>query len=238
VTGPTGSGKTVTLYSALNYLNTSDKNLSTVEDPVEIQLPGINQVNIQPKINLDFAAVLKTLLRQDPDILMVGEIRDKETADITIQAAATGHLVLSTLHTNSAIETINRFKSMKISLHTFVNTLTLIISQRLIRVLCEHCKHPEPIPKNNMGLNPEYHNQLIFRAGGCVNCLNGYKGRKGIYELFPMTEEMATLILNGANKQILLNEALLAGYTSLQTAAINNILNGTTSLAEIQRVLQ
>jgi type IV pilus assembly protein PilB len=237
ITGPTGSGKTVTLYSALQYLNTTEKNISTVENPIEIPLAGINQVNIHPKINLDFSIILRTLLRQDPDILMIGEIRDIETANIAIQAAETGHLVLSTLHTNSTIETIQRFKSMNISTYHFVNALTLIVAQRLIRILCQHCKQPEltlqALPKDIMN----NHSKPIFRAKGCENCLNGYQGRTGIYEFLPVTEKIVELILSDESNYIIEKEALKSGYISLRTAGIEKIMDGTTSLMEIQRVI-
>lgn len=238
VTGPTGSGKTATLYSALNYLNTAEKNISTIENPVEIQLPGINQVNINPKIHLDFSTILRTLLRQDPDILMIGEIRDKETADTAIQAAETGHLVLSTLHTNSALETIHRFKSMNISAYHFMNALTLIIAQRLIRVLCQHCKQPEPALQSIAGISTDKQFYPVFNAKGCQFCINGYRDRTGIYEFFLMNKKISELILSGANHSLIEQEALRSGYIPLRTAAIEKIKNGITSLAEIQRVLQ
>jgi type IV pilus assembly protein PilB len=242
VTGPTGCGKTVTLYSTLNYLNTPEKNISTVENPIEIQLPGINQVNINPKIHLDFPTSLRALLRQDPDIVMIGEIRDKETADTAIQAAETGHLVLSTLHTNSAIETINRFKSMHTSIDHFMNALTLIIAQRLIRVLCQYCKQPEfvlkTIPNGITNSITGDHSKPIFRAEGCQHCFNGYRGRTGIYEFFPITEKISELILSDASKDRIEKEALSSGYVPLRTIGIEKIMNGTTSLMEIQRVLQ
>jgi type IV pilus assembly protein PilB len=236
VTGPTGSGKTVTLYSALHFLNTVEKNISTVEDPIEIQLTGINQVNINPKIHLEFSTVLKTLLRQDPDILMIGEMRDKETANIAIQAAETGHLVLSTIHSNSAIETINRFKSMNHSIYDFINAVTLIIAQRLIRLLCNHCKQPhtQNIPKELAQLI----HHPIFQANGCQHCLNGYHGRIGIYELLPFTEKMREIFLSqGINKRFK-EESVIAGYTSLLNSGIDKINQEKTSISELQRVLQ
>lgn len=167
VTGPTGSGKTMTLYSALHHLNQTEKNISTVEDPVEIELSGINQVNINPRIGLNFSTILKTILRQDPDIIMIGEIRDKETASIAVQAAQTGHLVLSTLHTNNASEAISRLQSMGISAYEFANITSLIIAQRLVRTLCAHCKHMD----------------------GCEYCCHGYTGRTGIFELLPVEQD-------------------------------------------------
>jgi type IV pilus assembly protein PilB len=219
VTGPTGSGKTVTLYSALHHLNTAEKNISTVEDPIEIQLTGINQVPVNPKIGLDFATVLRTFLRQDPDILMVGEIRDKETATIAIQAAQTGHLVLSTLHTNSALETITRLHSMGIEPYNIVSAVSLVIAQRLVRKLCTACKQPERIGK-----------EIFFRANGCDHCLQGYSGRTGIYELLPITTEITEPILNGTY--------LSQAHDSLYQAGLEKVHQGITSLSEIHRVIQ
>ena len=234
VTGPTGCGKTVTLYSALNYLNKIDKNISTVEDPIEIQLMGINQVSIQPKIGLEFATVLRSLLRQDPDIIMLGEIRDKETADIAIQAAHTGHLVLSTLHTNSAIETITRLTAMGISAYNIASAISLIIAQRLVRKLCETCKQPE-----TTALLPELSDgHQIYRANSCKQCLQGYKGRTGIYELLPFSDEIMALILSGDPHMKIKNMMKRKGYHSLHDSAKEKVLQGSTSLVEMHRVLQ
>jgi len=238
VTGPTGSGKTVTLYSSLYLLNATEKNISTVEDPIEIQLPGINQININSKINLGFSIALKALLRQDPDILMIGEMRDKETTNIAIQAAETGHLVLSTLHSNSAIETINRFKSMDISIYHFIHAITLIVAQRLIRILCDHCKQVDTRAQPKFFSSIPTHNHLIFRAHGCTHCLEGYSGRTGIYELLPMTEKMREIILVQGIDTSFRKEAIAAGYTTLLHAAMEKLYQGKTSTAEIQRVLQ
>lgn len=237
VTGPTGSGKTVTLYSALNYLNTVKKNIVTIENPVEIQLPGINQININSKLHLDFSTMLRTILRQDPDIIMIGEIRDKETAETAIQAAETGHLVLSTIHTNSALETLHRFKSMRIAPYLFAKTLILIIAQRLIRILCDYCKQLEWVTQS-------VHDHIIdqskptYRARGCQHCFDGYRGRTGIYEFFSVTEKISELILSNASLPILEKEAIRSGFTSLYAAGVEKIINGTTSFMEIQRVLQ
>lgn len=224
VTGPTGSGKTVTLYSALHYLNSIEKNISTVEDPVEIQLNGINQVNINPKIGLDFSNVLRTFLRQDPDILMVGEIRDQETAAISIQAATTGHLVLSTLHTNSAVEAITRLQSMQIALHNITSSLSLIIAQRLVRKLCAYCKKFETTGR--------------YRAVGCNLCIQGYQGRIGVYELFPLTEKIIELILSHAHPTTILQQAKKEGFQSLYHSALEKVSEGITSIAEVNRVIQ
>ena len=224
VTGPTGSGKTVTLYSALHYLNSIEKNISTVEDPVEIQLNGINQVNINPKIGLDFSTVLRTFLRQDPDIIMVGEIRDRETANIAIQAASTGHLVLSTLHTNSAAEAIIRLQSMQIAPYNITSSISLIIAQRLIRKLCPRCKEPE----KNIG----------FRAAGCKACIHGYQGRIGIYEFFLLTEKITQLILSQATLATIIQQAEEDGFQSLYQAGLEKISEGITSIAEVNRVIR
>ncbi len=227
VTGPTGCGKTSTLYSALHYLNTPAKNISTVEDPVEIQLEGINQVNILPKIGLDFVKVLRTLLRQDPDIIMVGEIRDRETATIAIQAAQTGHLVLSTLHTKNAIETIARLISMNISSYNILNAISLIVAQRLIRQLCPICKQPE-----------NYNGQTIFKENGCQECYFGFKGRTGIYEFLSIDEKIAECILANTNMQKIYNQWQQDNNQTLYQAGFEKVLAGTTSLSELQRVLQ
>lgn len=222
VTGPTGSGKTITLYSALHFLNHIEKNISSVEDPVEIELSGINQVNVNPRINLDFSTVLRTLLRQDPDIIMLGEIRDAQTANIAMQAAQTGHLVLSTLHTNSAIETVSRLQSIGVATYHFISSVSLIIAQRLVRKLCEYCKILEA---------------SIYRAVGCKHCHQGYKGRVGIFELLPMTEKIAKLILGDANTLQLLDAIKQEQWTLLYDAGLEKIKSGETSSIELTRVL-
>jgi type IV pilus assembly protein PilB len=223
VTGPTGSGKTVTLYSALRYLNTSDKNISTIENPVEIHMHGINQVNINPKIGLHFAAALRTFLRQDPDIMMVGEIRDVETAEIAIQAAQTGHLILSSVHTNSAIDTFTRLQTMGIETYHLAHSISLIIAQRLARKLCPHCKSPDAVG---------------FKANGCELCLEGYQGRTGIYEFLPLTENITPLFLAGAPKQTIIDAAHCEGLLTLQAAGFEKIKAGITSLTEINRIIK
>lgn len=223
VTGPTGSGKTNTLYTALDYLNTPEKNISTVEDPIEIQLKGINQINIHPKIGLNFATILRSLLRQDPDIIMVGEIRDEETAGIAIQAAQTGHLVFSTLHTNSAADTFTRLKSMNIPEYNLANSISLIIAQRLIRKLCDYCKLPDNLSSediNSLGLITPQTEITIFRANNCEHCINGYHTRTAIYELMTM------------------NEYKTHNFISLRQSATNKVIQGISSIAEINRVLQ
>jgi len=214
VTGPTGSGKTVTLYSMLRELNQLEKNISTIEDPVEIELHGINQLTINPQIGLTFPSVLRMLLRQDPDILMVGEIRDTETAALTVQAAQTGHLVLSTLHTNSAAETIVRLQSMGIAGHQLADSLSLVISQRLVRTYCQHCK-----------------------GQSCERCQQGYQGRTGVFECLAITEPIAACIFNGSSAKQIVDAALAAGHLSLWLAAQHKIQNNLTSQGEILRVI-
>lgn len=231
VTGPTGSGKTVTLYSALHYLNQIEKNISSVEDPVEIELNGINQVTINPKIGLDFAAVLRSLLRQDPDIIMIGEIRDHITAQIAIQAAQTGHLVLSTLHTNSAAETIQRLQSLGISPCNLIHSISLIIAQRLVRKLCQYCKQPDILPANLQQLI-----HIAYRAHGCEHCHAGYIGRTAIFELMPMSAALAKQIASGSD----ISPSLLGkqrACVSLYEASLALIRDGMTSYTEIKRVL-
>ncbi len=238
VTGPTGSGKTVTLYSALNYLNKIEKNILTVEDPIEIRLPGINQVNINPKIGLDFSTVLRTFLRQDPDIIMLGEIRDIETAEIAIQASQTGHLVLSTLHTNSAIETITRMRAIGIPAYNIAESISLIIAQRLIRKLCDACKIPEKFNLNLFNIKNKKPPEYIYKAKGCSHCFHGYKNRIAIYECLPMTEKISKAILAENDIHTLLALAKKEGFISLQDFAIDYLLEGSTTISEINRVLQ
>ncbi|TAK79238.1 MAG: type IV-A pilus assembly ATPase PilB [Gammaproteobacteria bacterium] len=216
VTGPTGSGKTITLYSALHHLNQTEKNISTVEDPIEIELSGINQVNVNPAIGLDFSTVLRTFLRQDPDIIMVGEIRDTDTATIAMQAAQTGHLVLSTLHTNSAAETITRLQSMGMPPYHLIHSISLIIAQRLVRKLCPHCQQP---------------------PSGCDQCLHGYQGRIGIFELIPVTEALAHLILSSASITQLATQIKTEGWMMLEEAGWQKVQAGITSTAEVMRVV-
>ncbi|MGL4752760.1 MAG: type IV-A pilus assembly ATPase PilB, partial [Aeromonadaceae bacterium] len=204
VTGPTGSGKTVSLYTGLNILNTSERNISTAEDPVEINLPGINQVQVNPKAGLTFASALRAFLRQDPDVVMVGEIRDLETAEIAIKAAQTGHLVLSTLHTNSAAETLTRLMNMGVPAFNIASSVTLIMAQRLARRLCDKCKAPEQIPTHELLALGYSQEQIdaglkLYKPVGCPECSGGYKGRVGIYEMLKMSEAIANLIMEGGN---------------------------------------
>ena len=240
VTGPTGSGKTVSLYTALNILNTPEVNISTAEDPVEINLPGINQVNVNPKVGMSFANALRAFLRQDPDIVMVGEIRDLETAEIAIKAAQTGHMVLSTLHTNSAPQTLNRLMNMGVAPYNIASSVTLIIAQRLGRRLCPHCKEETSVPPEeliNQGFRESELKELtIYRAVGCDQCNRGYKGRVGIYEVMPLSEEMGRIIMGGGNSIQIADQARREGINDLRQSGLNKVRMGMTSLEEINRV--
>ncbi|HVY53392.1 MAG TPA: type IV-A pilus assembly ATPase PilB, partial [Gammaproteobacteria bacterium] len=242
VTGPTGSGKTVTLYSSLNYLNSTEKNISTVEDPVEIPLEGINQVNVNPKTGLTFSTALRAFLRQDPDIIMVGEIRDIETAEIAIKASQTGHLVLSTLHTNSAPETITRLISMGIAPYNLASSLTLVLAQRLLRVLCKYCKIKQEIPDEILlkeGFKQEELASLqLYEAASCDHCMNGFKGRSGIFEVMPVSSDMAALIMRGGNALEIVEQARHEGIINLRESGLRKVAEGVTSLAELNRVFK
>jgi type IV pilus assembly protein PilB len=242
VTGPTGSGKTVTLYSGLHFLNSTDKNISTVEDPVEIPLQGVNQVHVNLKAGLTFSVALRSFLRQDPDIIMVGEIRDLETAEIAIKASQTGHLVLSTLHTNSAPETITRLMNMGIAPYNIANSLTLVIAQRLIRTLCDACKQKERFPEEILlkeGFNQEEIKTLeLYVPGSCDRCIQGFKGRMGIFEVMPNTAEMAALIMRGGNALEIMAQAKKEGVTTLRESGLEKVRQGLTSLAELNRVFK
>lgn len=238
VTGPTGSGKTVTLYAALNALNQASRNIATIEDPVEINLEGINQLQVHPEIGLDFAEALRAFLRQDPDVVMVGEIRDYKTADIVVKAAQTGHLVLSTLHTNSAIETLNRLKNMGIELYNIASTVKLIIAQRLVRTLC-HCKEEDIVDSHyleSLGFTPKQAASRFFRAKGCSECRDGYKGRRAIFEVMPISKRMEALILEDAGTIEIQRQAEREGIKTLRQAGIEMVLEGVTSLEEVLRV--
>ncbi|HAS50524.1 MAG TPA: type IV-A pilus assembly ATPase PilB, partial [Gammaproteobacteria bacterium] len=240
VTGPTGSGKTVSLYTALNILNTAEVNISTAEDPVEINLAGINQVNVNPKVGMTFATALRAFLRQDPDIVMVGEIRDLETAEIAIKAAQTGHMVLSTLHTNSAPQTLNRLMNMGVAPYNIASSVTLIIAQRLGRRLCQHCKEQVNIPAEeliNQGFREEELKGLtVYKAVGCDQCNKGYKGRVGIYEVMPLSDEMGRIIMEGGNSIQIADQAQREGINNLRQSGLNKVRMGLTSLEEINRV--
>lgn len=239
LTGPTGSGKTVSLYAALNHLNSQHVNISTAEDPVEINLPGINQVHIHPEIGLDFSHTLRAFLRQDPDIIMLGEIRDLETAEIAIKAAQTGHLVLSTLHTNSVVQTITRLANMGINHFNMASSLSLLIAQRLVRKLCRHCKQSIATPTlvaEQFHLAPNS-NMFIATPAGCPHCHNGYLGRIGIYELLPINAELVEAISNQATAEQLEAIAIENGMQSLIQSGIEKVRAGVTSIDELQRVL-
>ncbi len=240
VTGPTGSGKTVSLYTALNILNTAEVNISTAEDPVEINLPGINQVNVNPKVGMTFANALRAFLRQDPDIVMVGEIRDLETAEIAIKAAQTGHMVLSTLHTNSAPQTLNRLMNMGVAAYNIASSVTLIIAQRLGRRLCPHCKEEVNVPPEELihqGFrSDELKDLTIFKAVGCDQCNHGYKGRVGIYEVMPISDDIGRLIMESGNAIQIADQARREGVNDLRQSGLNKVRMGLTSLEEINRV--
>ncbi|MDO9318009.1 MAG: type IV-A pilus assembly ATPase PilB [Gammaproteobacteria bacterium] len=240
VTGPTGSGKTVSLYTGLNILNTPETNISTAEDPVEINLEGVNQVPVNARIGLTFATALRAFLRQDPDVIMVGEIRDLETAEIAIKAAQTGHLVLSTLHTNSAPETLTRLRNMGIPAFNLATSVTLIIAQRLCRRLCNHCKTPVKLPDNVLleaGFTAEQLPTLkLFRPVGCDACNEGYKGRLGIYEVVPITDGISRIIMQDGNSIEIADQARKEGFNSLRQSSLLKVASGVTSLEEANRV--
>ncbi|MBQ0782738.1 MAG: type IV-A pilus assembly ATPase PilB [Amphritea sp.] len=245
VTGPTGSGKTVSLYTGLNILNTVERNISTAEDPVEINLEGINQVHVNVKVGLTFAEALRSFLRQDPDVVMVGEIRDIETAEIAIKAAQTGHMVLSTLHTNSAAETLTRLRNMGVPAFNIATSVSMIIAQRLGRRLCTGCKKPANIPEATLleegfteeqikaGLNIFEHN-----PEGCNKCNKGYKGRVGVYETMSMSPEIAQVIMDNGSSLDILNTAKKQGFRSLRLSALRKVIQGVTSLEEMNRVIK
>lgn len=239
VTGPTGSGKTVTLYTCLGILNQPTTNISTAEDPVEINLEGVNQVPVNPRVGLDFAAALKSFLRQDPDIIMVGEIRDLETADIAIKAAQTGHLVLSTLHTNSAPETLTRLINMGVETFNIASTVHLIVAQRLARRLCSYCKEPTRIESKvleSLGFSPMQTAGQMYAPVGCDMCNKGYKGRVGIYEVMPISDTMERMILDKASAVDIADQAQMEGVDSIRQSAIKAVVAGITSIDELLRV--
>ncbi|WP_180037271.1 type IV-A pilus assembly ATPase PilB [Acinetobacter sp. YH16052] len=242
ITGPTGSGKTVSLYTGLNILNREDTNISTAEDPVEINLQGINQVNVNNKVGLTFSAALKSFLRQDPDIVMVGEIRDLETAEIAIKAAQTGHMVMSTLHTNSAPETLTRLRNMGVPSFNIATSVNLVIAQRLARRLCSQCKKPAEIPQQSlleMGFTetdlqqPEFQ---IYEPVGCNECREGYKGRVGIYEVMKVTPEISRIIMEDGNALEIADASARAGFNNLRRSGLIKVMQGVTSLQEVNRV--
>jgi type IV pilus assembly protein PilB len=242
VTGPTGSGKTVSLYTGLAILNVEDTNISTAEDPAEIVLAGVNQVNVNPKVGLTFASALRAFLRQDPDVIMVGEIRDLETAEIAIKAAQTGHLVLSTLHTNDAPQTLTRMVDMGVKPYAIATSVSLIIAQRLARRLCTACKQPFDLPHDAL-LREGFSEQQIATPGfkvykhvGCGQCTDGYKGRVGIYEVLPVTESIGRIILEGGSAPHIAAEARKQGVWDLRTAGLKKVMDGLTTLEEVNRV--
>ena len=237
VTGPTGSGKTITLYTAINILNQITKNISTAEDPVEINLSGINQVEINHKIGLNFATVLRTFLRQDPDIIMIGEIRDLETAEIAIKAAHTGHLVLATLHTNSASASLTRLLNMGIPTFNLATALNLIIAQRLIRKLCSHCKLPQTLPATTLDENNLEENIVTYAAVGCKYCNLGYHGRVAVFEMLPITTNISNMIMNHCDINEIEKKMRELKYPTLHEVALNKVRMGITSLEEINRVV-
>jgi type IV pilus assembly protein PilB len=241
VTGPTGSGKTVSLYTGLNILNREGTNISTCEDPAEINIPGINQVNINPKVGLTFAAAMRAFLRQDPDVIMVGEIRDLETAEIAIKAAQTGHLVLSTLHTNDAPQTLTRLVDMGVKPYAIATSVNLIIAQRLARKLCSNCKQPVDVPPE--ALLKEGFSEADVRAGlkifapvGCASCTDGYKGRTGVYQVMPLTNAIARIILGGGSAVEINDQAAREGIWDMRRAGLEKVKAGITSLEEINSV--
>ncbi|MBK6470935.1 MAG: type IV-A pilus assembly ATPase PilB [Betaproteobacteria bacterium] len=238
VTGPTGSGKTVSLYTCLNILNQPGVNIATVEDPAEINLPGINQVNVNDRAGLTFAAALKSFLRQDPDIIMVGEIRDLETADIAIKAAQTGHMVMSTLHTNDAPTTLTRLLNMGVAPFNIASSVLLITAQRLARKLCDNCKKPADYPRESMlkaGFKPEDldGNWRPYRAVGCSMCNNGYKGRVGIYQVMPITEAIQRIILSEGTALDIAKQAQTEGVRDLRQSGLVKVRGGVTTLEEV-----
>jgi len=241
VTGPTGSGKTVSLYTGLNILNTEDRNISTAEDPAEINLPGINQVNVNTKVGLTFASSLRAFLRQDPDVIMVGEIRDLETAEIAIKAAQTGHLVLSTLHTNDAPSTLTRLVDMGVKAYAIASTVSLIIAQRLARKLCDNCKEIRDIPKEAL-LQEGFTEQdidsglKIFGPVGCNQCNGGYKGRVGIFQVLPVSDAIQRIIMEGGNAVQIADQAVAEGIPDLRATGLRKVKDGLTGLEEINRV--
>jgi type IV pilus assembly protein PilB len=241
VTGPTGSGKTVSLYTGLNILNTADRNISTAEDPAEINLAGINQVNVNNKVGLTFAEALRSFLRQDPDVIMVGEIRDLETAEIAIKAAQTGHMVLSTLHTNDAPQTLSRMINMGVPPFNLATAVSLIIAQRLGRRLCEQCKALDDIPREALieeGFTDDEVDDLkIYKAVGCSQCNEtGYKGRVGIYQVMPVTDAIGRIMMEGGNSMDIEDQAAKEGVADLRAAALKKVRAGVMSLEEANRI--
>ncbi len=239
VTGPTGSGKTVSLYTGVNILNVPETNISTAEDPAEINLEGVNQVNVNPKAGLTFEKALKAFLRQDPDVILVGEIRDIETASIAIKAAQTGHLVLSTLHTNDAPQTLSRLVNMGVAPFNIATAVTLVIAQRLGRRLCKHCKVVDDVPDDVLleaGYKQEELPLKLYKPVGCDQCAHGYKGRVGIYQVMPISDKMGRIVMDGGNAIDIADQAELDGVQNLRRSALNRVAEGITSLEEANRI--
>ena len=242
ITGPTGSGKTVSLYTGINILNTGATNISTAEDPVEINLEGINQVNVNQKVGLTFANALKSFLRQDPDIVMVGEIRDLETAEIAIKAAQTGHMVLSTLHTNSAPETLTRLRNMGVASFNIATSVNLVIAQRLARRLCKNCKKAINVPRQSLlelgftDADLDDPDNVIYEPVGCNECREGYKGRVGVYEVMKVSPDISRIIMEDGNAMDIKDAALKNGFRDLRRSGILKVLQGVTSIQEMMRV--
>ncbi len=241
ITGPTGSGKTVSLYTGINILNQPDTNISTAEDPVEINLEGVNQVNVNNKVGLTFASALKAFLRQDPDVIMVGEIRDLETAEIAVKAAQTGHLVLSTLHTNSAPETLTRLRNMGVPSFNVATSVNLVIAQRLARRLCMECRKPIQVPAESLrqvGFTEEdiAKGFQLYEPGSCPKCKDGYKGRVGIYEVMKVTPAIQRIIMEEGNSIMIADQARAEGFDDLRRSGLKKVMAGVTSLQEVLRV--
>ena len=243
VTGPTGSGKTVTLYAGLQLLNEPGRNIATVEDPVEMHLEGINQVHVNHRVGLDFAVAMRAFLRQDPDVLMVGEVRDVETAEVAVKAAQTGHLVLSTLHTNSAAETLTRLRNMGVAAFNVATSVSLVVAQRLARRLCVRCRRPAEVPEETlvgMGFSRADIDRgvRLFEADavGCAECRGGYRGRVGIYEVMELTAELARVVMDEGDSLRLAAEARRQGFEDLRRSGLRKVVAGITSLAEINRI--
>lgn len=240
VTGPTGSGKTTTLYSALRTLSTPEKNVVTIEDPVEFVLTGVNQVQAKPDIGFDFASGLRTFMRQDPDVILVGEIRDRETAEVAINAALTGHLVFSTLHTNDAAGAVTRLVNMGVEPFLIASTLVMVVAQRLVRKLCD-CKIPYEIPGEslrNMGMEVYEEKVTLYKPGGCEKCINiGYKGRTGVYEILVVNDEIKELIIHREPSHVIYKSAVSAGMLTLREAALRKVLSGVISIDEMMKII-
>ena len=239
VSGPTGSGKTTTLYAALQKINSQDRNIVSIEDPIENEIPGINQAQVNIKAGLTFASALRSILRQDPDVIMVGEIRDRETADIAVRAAITGHLVFSTIHTNTAMGSVNRLIDLGVEPFMVSSALVGVMSQRLVRVVCQHCKKPievDPIKLATLELPPD---QQVFKGRGCKRCrMSGYSGRTGLFEIVPMNREMRQMVVNGASEDDLIQVARKEGVPDLREKGKDLVLEGKTTVDEVLRVTE